>query len=198
MQSRRLTPLRAALVLVVAVVAQIAIVADLRIIGAVGDLMLVVTVAAALTGGPDRGAAYGFFAGLTFDLVLDEFSHSHRTIAGLTTIASQDSVDTDADASFMSDAAGQAETSLSADVMAARPQRKGFAGLLLELWLWLQFSVVVMVFLWAMARRGPANMAIRPSRRSGLGCPLTRPTRSCRRRRRGSCRSSRRRPPTTA
>jgi rod shape-determining protein MreD len=71
LRSRRLTPLRGAVVLVVALVAQIAFVADLRIVGAVGDLMLVVTVAAALTGGPDRGAAYGFFSGLTFDLVLD-------------------------------------------------------------------------------------------------------------------------------
>jgi rod shape-determining protein MreD len=51
--------------------AQIAIVADLRVFGAVGDLMLLVTVAAALTGGPDRGATYGFVAGLVFDLVLD-------------------------------------------------------------------------------------------------------------------------------
>ena len=71
MRSRRLTPLRGALVLVVGLVAQIAFVADLRIVGAVGDLMLVVTVAAALTGGADRGATYGFFAGLIFDLVLE-------------------------------------------------------------------------------------------------------------------------------
>jgi rod shape-determining protein MreD len=71
MSSRRLTPLRGALVIVVALVAQIAIVADLRVVGAVGDLMLLVTVAAALTGGPDRGATYGFVAGLAFDLVLD-------------------------------------------------------------------------------------------------------------------------------
>ena len=71
MSARRLTPLRGALVLVVALVAQIAIVADLQVVGAVGDLMLVVTVAAALTGGPDRGATYGFFAGLIFDLVVD-------------------------------------------------------------------------------------------------------------------------------
>src|SRR4029450_9677936 len=69
--SLRLTPLRGALVVVVALVAQIAIVADLRVVGAVGDLMLLVTVAAALTGGPDRGATYGFVCGLAFDLVLD-------------------------------------------------------------------------------------------------------------------------------
>jgi rod shape-determining protein MreD len=71
LRSRRLTPLRGALVLVVALVAQIAVVADLRVVGAVGDLMLLVTVAAALTGGPDRGATYGFFAGLLYDLMLD-------------------------------------------------------------------------------------------------------------------------------
>jgi len=71
MGSRRLTSLRGALVLFVALVAQIAIVADLRIVGAVGDLMLLVTVAAALTGGPDRGVTYGFVAGLLFDLALD-------------------------------------------------------------------------------------------------------------------------------
>jgi rod shape-determining protein MreD len=71
MGSRRLTSLRGALVLFVALVAQIAIVADLRIVGAVGDLMLLVTVAAALTGGPDRGVTYGFVGGVLFDLALD-------------------------------------------------------------------------------------------------------------------------------
>jgi rod shape-determining protein MreD len=69
--SHRVTPLRAALVVLVALVAQIAIVADLRVAGAVGDLMLLVTVAAALTGGANRGATYGFVAGVLFDLVLD-------------------------------------------------------------------------------------------------------------------------------
>jgi rod shape-determining protein MreD len=71
MRTRRLTSLRGALVVLVALVAQIAIVADLRVAGAVGDLMLLVTLAAALTGGPDRGVTYGFVAGLAFDLVLD-------------------------------------------------------------------------------------------------------------------------------
>ncbi|MGH9113700.1 MAG: rod shape-determining protein MreD [Acidimicrobiales bacterium] len=71
MRSGRLSLLRGTPVVLVALVAQIAFVADLRVAGAVGDLMLVVTVAAALTGGPDRGATYGFGAGLAFDLVLD-------------------------------------------------------------------------------------------------------------------------------
>src|SRR5919106_1626281 len=71
MRTHRLTPLRAILVVVVALMAQIGFTADLRIVGAVGDLLLLVTVAAALSGGPDRGATYGFAAGVAFDLVLD-------------------------------------------------------------------------------------------------------------------------------
>ncbi|KAH9853645.1 hypothetical protein C2E23DRAFT_884798 [Lenzites betulinus] len=34
-------------------------------------------------------------------------------------------------------------------------KRDGVVGLMLEAWLWLQFIVVVMLFLWAMAKRGP-------------------------------------------
>ncbi|KAH9892024.1 hypothetical protein C8Q73DRAFT_792339 [Cubamyces lactineus] len=34
-------------------------------------------------------------------------------------------------------------------------KREGFIGLVLEAWLWLQFIIVVMLFLWAMAKRGP-------------------------------------------
>ena len=54
--------------------------------------------------------------------------------------------------------ASEGDVSLSAQVMAARPRREGFVGLLLEVWLWLQFAVVIMVFLWAMARRGPKSV----------------------------------------
>jgi rod shape-determining protein MreD len=71
MTPRRLVPARAVLVVVAALVLQISLVADLRVAGAVGDLMLVVVVAAGLTGGADRGATYGFAAGVAYDLVLD-------------------------------------------------------------------------------------------------------------------------------
>lgn len=71
MTPRRFVPLRAALVVAAALVLQVSIVADLRVAGAIGDLLLVVVVAAGLTGGPDRGVAYGFAAGLAYDLVLD-------------------------------------------------------------------------------------------------------------------------------
>lgn len=71
MAPRRLVPLRAALVVLGALILQISVVADLRLAGAIGDLMLVVVVAAGLTGHADRGAAYGFGAGVVYDLVLD-------------------------------------------------------------------------------------------------------------------------------
>lgn len=71
MRPRRWIPARAALVVLAAVVLQVSLAADLRVAGAIGDLVLVVVVAAALTGGADRGATYGFAAGLLFDLVVD-------------------------------------------------------------------------------------------------------------------------------
>ncbi|OAX38592.1 hypothetical protein K503DRAFT_691297 [Rhizopogon vinicolor AM-OR11-026] len=39
-----------------------------------------------------------------------------------------------------------------------KPQQRGFVGFILELWLWLQFAIVVVVFLWAMAKRGPKSV----------------------------------------
>ncbi|HEX5367391.1 MAG TPA: rod shape-determining protein MreD [Acidimicrobiales bacterium] len=71
MGRRRWVPARAALVVAAAILLQITLVSDLRIAGAVGDVALVVVVAAGITGGPDRGVAYGFAVGLAFDLVVD-------------------------------------------------------------------------------------------------------------------------------
>ncbi|KAF9645996.1 hypothetical protein BDM02DRAFT_3119303 [Thelephora ganbajun] len=34
----------------------------------------------------------------------------------------------------------------------------GFVGFVLEIWLWLQFVLIILVFIWAMARRGPRNV----------------------------------------
>jgi rod shape-determining protein MreD len=67
---RRWVPARAAVVVVVAVLLQLSLVSDLRIAGAMGDLVLVVVVAAGITGGADRGAVYGFAAGLVYDLLV--------------------------------------------------------------------------------------------------------------------------------
>ncbi|KAG5648804.1 hypothetical protein DXG03_000153 [Asterophora parasitica] len=35
---------------------------------------------------------------------------------------------------------------------------RGFGTIMLELWLWLQFAVIILVFLWAMAKRGPRSV----------------------------------------
>ena len=70
MNQRRWVPARAAIVVVAAVILQISLFSDLRIAGAMGDLALVVVVAAGITGGPDRGATYGFAAGLLYDLMV--------------------------------------------------------------------------------------------------------------------------------
>jgi rod shape-determining protein MreD len=68
---RRHTVPKSALVLLGALVLQLSIVSDMRVFGAVGDLFLLVTIAAGLVDGPDRGATFGFAAGLLYDLVLD-------------------------------------------------------------------------------------------------------------------------------
>jgi rod shape-determining protein MreD len=71
MSQRRWVQARAVLVVLVALLLQISLVNDLRIAGAMGDVVLVVVVAAGITGGADRGAAYGFAAGLVYDLLVD-------------------------------------------------------------------------------------------------------------------------------
>jgi rod shape-determining protein MreD len=71
MRPRRGVAVRATLVVVTALVLQVTLVKDLRVTGAMGDLLLVIVVAAAVTGGPDRGVTYGFAAGVLYDLVLD-------------------------------------------------------------------------------------------------------------------------------
>ncbi|KAK0206885.1 hypothetical protein DFS33DRAFT_1317711 [Desarmillaria ectypa] len=35
---------------------------------------------------------------------------------------------------------------------------KGFTGVLIEVWMWLQFVVIILVFLWAMAKKGPKTV----------------------------------------
>jgi len=71
MRPRRYAPLRGAVLLLVALLLQVGLVADLRLFDASGDLLLVLVVAIALVDGPDRGATWGFAAGIAYDLVLD-------------------------------------------------------------------------------------------------------------------------------
>lgn len=46
-----------------------------------------------------------------------------------------------------------------------KPQQRRFMSFVLELWLWLQFAIVVVVFLWAMAKRGPKSVLEEAQRR---------------------------------
>jgi rod shape-determining protein MreD len=62
---------RGALVVIGVLLLQVAVVADLRTIDAVGDLVLLIAIAAGSVGGADRGATAGFVAGLSYDLLLD-------------------------------------------------------------------------------------------------------------------------------
>jgi hypothetical protein len=58
------------------------------------------------------------------------------------------------------------------EAQVAKKSHTGFVGFVLEVWLWLQFAIVVLVFLWAMARRGPKSVledAERSHRRSQRG-----------------------------
>lgn len=57
-------------VLVSALILQASLLSDVRLGGASVDLLLVLAIAAGLTGGPDRGAVVGFLAGLGIDLLL--------------------------------------------------------------------------------------------------------------------------------
>ncbi|KAI9001415.1 hypothetical protein BD414DRAFT_474556 [Trametes punicea] len=57
----------------------------------------------------------------------------------------------DADRSLELRRLSQADGSAVADPA----KREGIVGFVLEAWLWLQFAIVVMLFLWAMAKRGP-------------------------------------------
>src|SRR6266540_7379280 len=62
---------RGALVVLVVLVIQVGIVSNLEAFDAFGDIVLLVAIAAGSVSGPDRGATYGFCAGLAYDLLLD-------------------------------------------------------------------------------------------------------------------------------
>jgi rod shape-determining protein MreD len=64
------TGLRTAVVLLGALVLQVCLLGRLPVFGVTAELMLLVAIAAGLTGGPERGAIVGFAAGLLYDLTL--------------------------------------------------------------------------------------------------------------------------------
>lgn len=64
------TTVRTAVVLFTALVVQLVVLPWLTVAGVQLDLLLVVALAAGLTGGPERGARVGFVAGLLWDLMV--------------------------------------------------------------------------------------------------------------------------------
>lgn len=62
---------RVAAIVFVTLVVQVSFVARVPAFDARADLLLLVAVAAGVSGGPERGALVGFAAGLAFDLLLD-------------------------------------------------------------------------------------------------------------------------------
>ncbi|KAH9951720.1 hypothetical protein B0H21DRAFT_717203 [Amylocystis lapponica] len=99
----------------------------------------------------------------TFDDVLQTFSRvgSMGAIAPLADADAEPGLgaDSDADADHAAlevHAMARVETSVVLDTSGVR--RDGFVGFMLEVWLWLQFAIVVLVFLWTMAKRGPKSV----------------------------------------
>ena len=65
-----LVAVRTSFVLVVVLTLQLAVASHLAPVGVQADLLLLVAIAAGISAGADRGAALGFAAGVTYDLVL--------------------------------------------------------------------------------------------------------------------------------
>jgi hypothetical protein len=55
------------------------------------------------------------------------------------------------------------------DSKAIQKRKRGITALLFELWIWLQFCMVILVFLWAIAKRGPKNVVKDADRRRAVG-----------------------------
>ncbi|KAF8550489.1 hypothetical protein OG21DRAFT_1525099 [Imleria badia] len=91
-----------------------------------------------------------------FDAIVDTMSRSKGEIAS--------SLD------WQDDKGRSAESlTVGRDEMAAAsppaPRQRGIVAFVLEIWLWLQFAIIVVVFVWAMARRGPKSVLEEAGRR---------------------------------
>lgn len=65
-----MNPVKVAVIVAVALVAQVGLLAEISFDGARPDALLLVAVCAGFVAGPERGAVVGFVAGLAFDVVL--------------------------------------------------------------------------------------------------------------------------------
>jgi rod shape-determining protein MreD len=65
-----LVAIRTSLIIVIALTVQLGMAPGLEVFGVPADLMLLVAICGGIAAGPDRGAAIGFAAGITYDLFL--------------------------------------------------------------------------------------------------------------------------------
>jgi rod shape-determining protein MreD len=65
-----LVAIRTSLIIVIALTIQLGMAPGLEVFGVQADLMLLVAICGGIAAGPDRGAAIGFAAGITYDLFL--------------------------------------------------------------------------------------------------------------------------------
>jgi rod shape-determining protein MreD len=68
--ARALTLARAAALVLVVLLLQVTIATDLHVFGVQPELLLLVSAAAGVIAGPDKGAIFGFAAGLAYDVFL--------------------------------------------------------------------------------------------------------------------------------
>ena len=57
---------------------------------------------------------------------------------------------------------------LQSTLEAPEPKRGRAMKVVLELWLWVQFVIIIMVFLWAVTKRGPRSVLRNASRTSAV------------------------------
>ncbi|KAI0347114.1 hypothetical protein BDW22DRAFT_1351472 [Trametopsis cervina] len=94
----------------------------------------------------------------TFDEVVHTISRSFSTpSAEFGELAEEDPIDGDSGITLRREVVVPSKevTVRSLDQQKKKP---GFVGFVLEVWLWLQFAIIVGMFLWAMARRGPKTV----------------------------------------
>ncbi|OCH90963.1 hypothetical protein OBBRIDRAFT_558995 [Obba rivulosa] len=134
---------------------------------------------------PRRGARRGTDATVVMDDTFGEVvqhvrSFSSRGALSFAALSSgaeecEPEEDSEADGTVMMQANASTELQPAPDAGKPRSRREGLVGVMVELWLWLQFAVVILVFLWAMAKRGPKSVLREAERRAQQGTAVRRP-----------------------
>lgn len=76
--------------------------------------------------------------------------------------------DEQATAEFVEEGESCSESSLTTRSQNNEVTKSRFGALMVELWMWLQFIIIMLVFLWAMARKGPKSVLMDAERKRTL------------------------------